>query len=212
MQAAALEEQHVVLSIEHSWISYLPEILNPVEAILEGSEIPDLFGDDLESIAKPLKNAAQQDGYQESLTAYFWSRMYTYIFQRIRPNVAYGLLSFTEVKNKLHIVVTLESTSNTIEDLFTKYPALYRSSELLWLSNSSDVFSEKSSESLIKLMSKNQKDVPIPKYVFSVGIEQSIWINSPLRFKNLMMSYFHLHNEMLAKIQSQQQILQVNKY
>lgn len=74
MQAAALEEQHVVLHIEHSWISYLPEVLNPVEAILEGSEISDLFGDDLESIAKPLKNAAQQEGYQESLVAYFWSR------------------------------------------------------------------------------------------------------------------------------------------
>lgn len=76
MQAAALEEQHVVLYVDHSWISYLPAILNPIEAILEGSEISDLFGDDLEAIAKPLKNAAQQDGFQESLIAYFWDRKF----------------------------------------------------------------------------------------------------------------------------------------
>lgn len=73
MQSAALEESQVAFCVDHSWISYLPEILNPIEAILEGSEIPNLFGDDLESLAKPLKNAAQQDGFQDSLTAYFWS-------------------------------------------------------------------------------------------------------------------------------------------
>lgn len=73
MQAAAIEEHHVVFYVDHSWISYLPEIMNPIEAVLEGSEIPNLFGDDLESIAKPLKNAAQQEGFQDSLTAYFWS-------------------------------------------------------------------------------------------------------------------------------------------
>lgn len=72
MQSAALEEHHVVLCVEHSWISYLPEVMNPIEAVLEGSEIPNLFGDDLESIAKPLKSMAQQEGFQESLSAYFW--------------------------------------------------------------------------------------------------------------------------------------------
>lgn len=72
MQSAALEEHHVVFCVEHSWISYLPDCMNPIEAVLEGSEIPNLFGDDLESIAKPLKLMAQQDGFQESLSAYFW--------------------------------------------------------------------------------------------------------------------------------------------
>lgn len=73
MQAAALEEHHVAFCVEHSWISYLPEIMNTVEAVLEGSEIPNLFGEDLESVAKPLKNEAQQEGFQDSLAAYFWS-------------------------------------------------------------------------------------------------------------------------------------------
>lgn len=75
MQSAAIEKQHVVFYVDHSWISYLPEIMNPIEAVLEGSEIPSLFGDDLESIAMPLKNYALQEGFQDSLTAYFWSSM-----------------------------------------------------------------------------------------------------------------------------------------
>lgn len=73
MQSAALDEHHVVFSIDHSSISYLAEIMNPIEAVLEGSEIPNLFGDDLESLAKPLKSLAQQEGFQESLSAYFWT-------------------------------------------------------------------------------------------------------------------------------------------
>lgn len=77
MQSAALEEQQVVFVVNHTWIAYLPEIMNPIEAILEGSEIPNLFGDDLESLAKPLKNAAQQDGYQDSLASFFWMRTYS---------------------------------------------------------------------------------------------------------------------------------------
>lgn len=78
MQAAALDEQHVAFYIENVWITYLSSILNPIEALLEGSEIPNLFGDDLESIAKPLRNAALQDGYQDSLTAYFWKSQFKF--------------------------------------------------------------------------------------------------------------------------------------
>lgn len=80
MQSAALDEHHVVFSVDHSWIAYLPEIMNPIEAVLEGSEIPNLFGDDLESLAKPLKSLAQQDGFQDSLSAYFWMSNYYFLF------------------------------------------------------------------------------------------------------------------------------------
>lgn len=76
MQSAALDDQSVVL-LEHCWLTFLPAILNPIEAVMEGSEIPNLFGEDLESIAKPLKNMAQQDGYQDSLIAYFWMSKYS---------------------------------------------------------------------------------------------------------------------------------------
>lgn len=77
MQSAALDDQSVVLLVEHYWLTLLPAILNAIEAVMEGSEIPNLFGEDLESIAKPLKNMAQQDGYQDSLIAYFWMSKYS---------------------------------------------------------------------------------------------------------------------------------------
>lgn len=74
MQTAALEQQLTYLLIEHCWLSFVPDILKPIEALLEGSEILELFGDDLESIASQLKQAAQLEGYQESLGAYFMKR------------------------------------------------------------------------------------------------------------------------------------------
>lgn len=115
---------------------------------------------------------------------------------------------FPEVKAKLHIVVSFESQSKSIEDLLTKYPALYRSSEMIWISPQTDVISEKTSADIIKSISKNKSDeIPIPKYMLSNKLDQSIWKGSPYRFKNLMVSYYHLYNNMLSKTKSQQKIL-----
>lgn len=74
MQTAALEQQMSYLLIDHCWLSYVPDILKPIEALLEGSEILELFGDDLETVASTLKQAAQLEGYQESLGAFFMKR------------------------------------------------------------------------------------------------------------------------------------------
>jgi len=74
MQTAALEQQMSYLLIEHCWVSYVPDILKPIEALLEGSEILELFGEDLETVASSLKQAAQLEGYQESLGTYFMKR------------------------------------------------------------------------------------------------------------------------------------------
>lgn len=71
MQTAAMENEVVVFVVDQTWLSYSKELMKPIEAVLEGSEIPELFGDDLETIAGPLKNAAQLEGYQESLVTYF---------------------------------------------------------------------------------------------------------------------------------------------
>lgn len=79
MQTSALDDQMTVFHIDHGWLSYLPDIMKPIEAILEGSEIPELFGDEIETIANPLRNAAQLDGYQESITSYFWKSKSVFI-------------------------------------------------------------------------------------------------------------------------------------
>lgn len=72
IQSAALEDQTIVFHIEQSWLGYLPEAMRPIEAILQGSEIPELFGDDLENLVNPLRGAANLSGYQESLVSFFW--------------------------------------------------------------------------------------------------------------------------------------------
>lgn len=75
---AALDDQSVVMHLDHVWLVYLPDIMKPIEAILEGSEIPDLFKDDLETIAAPLRAAAQMDDYQGSIVSYFWQSIFKY--------------------------------------------------------------------------------------------------------------------------------------
>lgn len=69
MQSAA--DANTVLLVDFTWLNHCPEIMGPVEAILEGSDIPELFGDDLESVAAPLKQAALNDNYSESIGSYF---------------------------------------------------------------------------------------------------------------------------------------------
>lgn len=82
MQSAALDDQTTILLIDHYWLTFLPDILKPIEAILQGSEIIDLFGEDLESMASPLKSAAQLEGYQESLASYFLRSKVSFYVQK----------------------------------------------------------------------------------------------------------------------------------
>lgn len=74
MQSAALEDVTTVLLVDFTWLNHCPEIMGPVEAVLEGSDIPELFGDELESVAAPLKQAAQNDNNGESLGSFFMKR------------------------------------------------------------------------------------------------------------------------------------------
>lgn len=74
MQSSALEDAKTVLLVDFAWLNHCPQILVVVEAILEGSDIPELFGDELENVAAPLKQAANNDNYGDSLAAYFMER------------------------------------------------------------------------------------------------------------------------------------------
>ena len=72
MQTCALENEIAILYITDIWINYLNDILKWCEAILEGNLVNNnLFGDDLETIASGLKNAAQLEGYTDSLISFF---------------------------------------------------------------------------------------------------------------------------------------------
>lgn len=72
MQTAALDEQPVAFHVQHAWLEYLPAAMRPVEAVLQGGELDELFGDDVEGVASGLRAAAQAEGFSDSLAAYFW--------------------------------------------------------------------------------------------------------------------------------------------
>lgn len=76
MLSAALDNQNTVLLIDFTWLAAIEGIAIPIEAILEHSDIPELFGEELESVAAPLKNDAQADNYTDSISSYFMKREY----------------------------------------------------------------------------------------------------------------------------------------
>uniref|UniRef100_A0A1B0CJW6 Cytoplasmic dynein 2 heavy chain 1 n=1 Tax=Lutzomyia longipalpis TaxID=7200 RepID=A0A1B0CJW6_LUTLO len=184
MQSAALEDQNTILVIDHTWIEFLPAILEPIEALLEGSEVPEIFGDDLETIANPLRSSAQLEGYQESLASYFLKR----------------------VGQNLHLIISLESSSATINDLFTKYPSLYRSTEIFFLhppsSSDLEIFSRNYPESV-----ENFKEFSIPKYFSEAIATSGRWNQSPQRMKQLIMGFKKISSSLTQKISARMENL-----
>lgn len=215
MQSAALDEHHVVFCIEHCWLSYLPEIMNPIEAVLEGSEIPNLFGDDLETIAKPLKSLAQQDGFQESLVAYFWfskfvrdialQLLFMFSWDKIAQSLLFNVLG---IRQRLHIAICLESESHHTDELFDEYPALYKCVEIIWLASTKIASADYLAKELLEKFSIGEIS-PVPKYLAILDECPTDWMKSAYRFEKLILTYGTIYKNMLSTIQKQQNILQV---
>lgn len=64
--------------VEHSWISFLPEILRPIEAILNESELLGFFSEEMENLTSSLRQSAQMEDYQDSLEAYFMKSIFSF--------------------------------------------------------------------------------------------------------------------------------------
>ncbi|KAJ6628053.1 Cytoplasmic dynein 2 heavy chain 1, partial [Pseudolycoriella hygida] len=180
MQTSVLEDQVSVFHVDHAWLCYLPEMMKPIEAILEGSEIPELFGDEIETIANPLRNAAQLEGYQESITSYFWRRM----------------------KNNVHIVITLETSTKNLNETFGEYPSLYRNTEMLYLQPTTT--HESISKAILQLMSAQQRiDIPLTSFP-----TDGSWETSPRRFTQLIKSYGQIYVHYFKKMREEKVKLQ----
>ncbi|XP_055916348.1 cytoplasmic dynein 2 heavy chain 1 [Eupeodes corollae] len=170
MQTAALEDQCTCLLIDHCWITYLPDIMKPIEAILEGSEILDLFGDDLDSIASSLKHSAQLEGYQDSMGSYFIER----------------------TKRNLHLVLVLDPTSDKTNEYFDIYPALYRNMDFLYVRDMSSETAAMLPKKFIETLSEGKDNrAPVSSYFSHVlnGVTQQ---QSPKRYYQLIRSYFYI--------------------
>ncbi|KAH8413035.1 hypothetical protein KR009_007595, partial [Drosophila setifemur] len=184
MQTAALEQQMTYLLIEHCWISYVPEILKPIEALLEGSEILELFGDDLEAVASTLKQSAQLEGYQESLGAYF--------LKRAREN--------------LHIILVLDPSSVQVQDYFNTFPALHRQMDLLYVRGESRETLAMLPKQFIELLNESSTGggsgrgkVPVCSQ-FADLFDELPPDQPAQRYYQLIRSYYHMYSNAASEI------------
>uniref|UniRef100_A0A1I8MV06 Dynein heavy chain, cytoplasmic n=1 Tax=Musca domestica TaxID=7370 RepID=A0A1I8MV06_MUSDO len=192
MQMASLENQCTCLVIEHCWLTYVPDIMKPIEAILEDSEILDLFGDDLESIASSLKHSAQLEGFQESLGSYFMKR----------------------ARENLHLIICLDPSSSNVDEYFQKYPALYRNMEMLYLRTMSNetlnMLPKKYVETLCDMSMGSQQakgKISVSSY-FSEILDIVFGRQAPLRFYQLIKSYYYIYGNLSQEISKRLEKLQ----
>ncbi|XP_067623203.1 cytoplasmic dynein 2 heavy chain 1-like [Eurosta solidaginis] len=188
MQTAALENQCTCLLIEHCWLTFAPDIMKPIEAILEGSEILDLFGDDLESIASSLKHAAQLEGFQESIGAYFLKK----------------------AKRNLHLIITLDPASAAINYLFAKFPALYRNMDMYFVRPASTETQNQLPKKYIEMLgeaSGSKDSVPVFSY-FTDAVETLIIQQAPQRYYQLIRSYYYIYTNFAKDITKRLEKLQ----
>ncbi|ALC40164.1 btv [Drosophila busckii] len=191
MQTAALEQQLTYMLIEQCWLDYVPDILKPIEALLEGSEILELFGEDLESVASTLKQAAQLEGYQESLGAYFMKR----------------------AREHLHLVLVLDPASAAIAEYFSSCPALYRQMHVLYIRAESKETLQLLPKQYIELLNEThlgtgRGKVPVCSHFGDIA-EDLPAAQPAQRYYQLINSYYYLYSHAAAEIEARLTKLQL---
>lgn len=121
------------------------------------------------------------------------------------------LMYFIGVRQRLHIVLSLESESNHISELFESSPFLYNSStEIVWIATVPISDPAYMAKELSTKCSMEAVRLPIADHWTILDNESIQWNKSPCRFKHLTFTYCSLYKNMLDALQKQQDILQVN--
>ncbi|XP_021709178.1 cytoplasmic dynein 2 heavy chain 1 [Aedes aegypti] len=174
MQNCAIENEPVVFYIDHAVIDYLEDVMKTCEAILEGADMSDFFGDDLENLANPLKAQAALESFQLSLSAYFLQRL----------------------SNNFHLVILLEYSSPKLKELFENYSSLYQKSEMVWILDKKITPVDSLTRYLgeISKTSIDSQQMPVPVF-FNDLVDSNIcqWSRSPKRSIQLVRTYRHVY-------------------
>ncbi|XP_053685293.1 cytoplasmic dynein 2 heavy chain 1 [Sabethes cyaneus] len=188
MQNCALENEPIAFYIDHSLIDYMGDIIKTCEAILEGADLTDFFGDDLENLANPLKVQAALESFQMSLPAYFLHRL----------------------KQNFHLIILLEHSSPKMHELFENYSALYQKSEVIWILENKITPVSSLTRYLNEIGGSGSPDVKIPVPVFFKDLldsDISSWSRSPKRRIQLIRTYWQVYqNQKTEKELYRQQI------
>lgn len=117
----------------------------------------------------------------------------------------------------MHLVISLECTSNNFQDVLKMYPALYSKTEFIWIQEFSEQTNHMLCEDVVKLLESdnslsgyNETRKLSMKYFDIVLNECGIWSQSPKRSVQLIKTYYmtHVFNE--KKKTNQQSKLQVS--
>lgn len=111
------------------------------------------------------------------------------------------------IRQRLHIVICLESESHHTEELFEDYSSLYKCTEIVWMASTTVTAPDYVAKELIDKYCG--EFVPVPKYLNLLDIASSKWNQSAYRFEKLIFTYSTIYKNMLSTIQKQQNILQV---
>lgn len=117
----------------------------------------------------------------------------------------------------MHLIICLDSSNANISEYFQKYPALYRNMEMLYIRTMStetlNMLPKKYMEALNEMSISTQspkEKVPVSTY-FSEVLDTLLGGNqSPLRFYQLIKSYYHIYCNMSREINKRLEKLQVS--
>lgn len=117
----------------------------------------------------------------------------------------------------MHLIICLDSSNANISEYFQKYPALYRNMEMLYIRTMStetlNMLPKKYMEALneMSISTQSQKEkVPVSTYFSEVLDTLLSGQQSPLRFYQLIKSYYHIYCNMSREINKRLEKLQVS--
>lgn len=234
IQTATSDNQSVWLVVEHSWISFQPEILRPIEAILNESEILGFFAEEMENLTSTLRQSAQMEDYQDSLESYFMKSRFRsrYPFESVYIIFifySYFSIHFAGLNKNFHLILCLDATNSNVQDYFEKYPALYSKTYMLYTRTDSldehftlsreylQMLNEFRLKAIVVTPSQHNtnndksinKQIPICEQ-FNEIVQQIFDQEVPLRFYKMIKSYFHIYIKLSHEIQQRLQKLQVS--
>lgn len=132
-------------------------------------------------------------------------------FEKLHIISIFTLYDGPGIKQRLHIVLCLESESHNTNELFESYSSLYKCTDIIWIASTDIASHEYVAKELIDQL--GGESVPTPEHLKNIlEICPTEWNQSAYRFQNLIFTYSTLYKDMLFSIQKQQNILQVKPF
>lgn len=126
---------------------------------------------------------------------------------------------FSGVKENLHLIICLDSAaSNKIDEYFNKYPALYRNMDILYTKGSCNETLNMLPKKYVEILSDMpsavsiaaKEKVPVSSY-FSEILDNLLQEQAPLRFYQLIKSYYYIYCNLSKDINKRLEKLQVSR-